>query len=258
LAKKFHPDVAAHPEEAEIFKVISAAYTILSDEQRKFQYDQQLRNAFYFEQVSVKSNPQEDMRKRQAARQAQQKLSEEEAIRRKNKKFALSKRLLLSIVLSIWGLQIIYSNWFINLNNYTHIRLILGCFVFIGSCLFFLSTAHQYFHLKKIQKKLKGSYEKISWNLFLGLLLLGPLGVFGLNKARQNYHLKHYAITEKAVIESTHRTLLTFRFEDQQGNYISKTVEYDPDFIVGDRYSWIIIEYSSADSRIARPIKRKR
>ena len=40
LAKKYHPDVSKEPDAAEKFKEAQEAYAVLSDEDRRKQYDQ--------------------------------------------------------------------------------------------------------------------------------------------------------------------------------------------------------------------------
>ncbi|MEA2028820.1 MAG: DnaJ domain-containing protein, partial [Campylobacterota bacterium] len=40
LARKYHPDINKEPEAAEKFKEINAAYEVLSDKEKKAQYDQ--------------------------------------------------------------------------------------------------------------------------------------------------------------------------------------------------------------------------
>ena len=40
LAKKYHPDVSKEPDAAEKFKEAQEAYSVLSDEQKRKQYDQ--------------------------------------------------------------------------------------------------------------------------------------------------------------------------------------------------------------------------
>ena len=45
LAKLYHPDVAGNiPENRERFKLINEAYSVLSDSQKRHEYDEQLRN----------------------------------------------------------------------------------------------------------------------------------------------------------------------------------------------------------------------
>jgi len=46
LARKYHPDINKTPEAEEKFKEINAAYEILSDEEKKRQYDQVGDNMF--------------------------------------------------------------------------------------------------------------------------------------------------------------------------------------------------------------------
>ncbi|MBN2825861.1 MAG: J domain-containing protein, partial [Campylobacterales bacterium] len=40
LARKYHPDINKEPEAADKFKEINAAYEVLSDKEKKAQYDQ--------------------------------------------------------------------------------------------------------------------------------------------------------------------------------------------------------------------------
>ena len=46
LAKKYHPDVSKEPDAAEKFKEAQEAYAVLSDEQKRKQYDQYGHAAF--------------------------------------------------------------------------------------------------------------------------------------------------------------------------------------------------------------------
>ena len=47
LARKFHPDVCKEPGAEEKFKVINEAYGVLSDAQKRAQYDQMGHETFY-------------------------------------------------------------------------------------------------------------------------------------------------------------------------------------------------------------------
>ena len=46
LAKKYHPDVSKEPDAAEKFKEAQEAYAVLSDKQKRAQYDQFGHQAF--------------------------------------------------------------------------------------------------------------------------------------------------------------------------------------------------------------------
>jgi len=46
LAKKYHPDVSKEPDAAEKFKEAQEAYAVLSDENKRKQYDQFGHSAF--------------------------------------------------------------------------------------------------------------------------------------------------------------------------------------------------------------------
>ncbi len=46
LAKKYHPDVSKEPDAEEKFKEAQEAYAVLSDEQKRAQYDQYGHAAF--------------------------------------------------------------------------------------------------------------------------------------------------------------------------------------------------------------------
>lgn len=259
LAKKYHPDVSGDFETEELFKLVNTAYSVLSNPEEKKRYDILLRQAIEYDRVHGKRNDQEsEIKARQAAWKRRNVQHEVAAYEKNNRAFPYKYRITLALLVSGWGLQLIYSNWFVNLNTYSTWLLTLGFFIFIASALFFLSTLYTFFRVRHLQSDRPIAYENISLSLFFGLLLSGPCLILGTNTLRKSYHLSNYGAMERASIEDVRYSRVIYTFSPDGKTQIKKSSPLREEYIFDMNKRWILIRYSTADPRICKPVKRVR
>lgn len=257
LAKQYHPDIAPDPKSEELFKLITNAYSTLSDSTLKYRHDKELRMALLYDKEQIKPNRSaEEIRKRQRERAQRERDEEIRSYEKKNKIFPYKYRIALFLALAFWGLQIVYSNWFVNLNDFSGWILTIGFLLFISASVLFLSSIFTFYRMKNIMEDKDINYENLSWSLFLGLLLMGPSFILGLNTLRKEYHLANYAVVERASIDDLAYSRIRYSFSPDGVRTISKSSPIEKYHIFDMNQKWIMLEYSKADPRITRLLRK--
>jgi len=257
LAKQYHPDTSSDQETVELFKLISSAYSTLSDPTEKLKHDRDLRFALLYDKTKGEViSSTDDIRKRQTAWSKRKRDEEVRSYERKNKLFPYKYRIPFFLIIAFWGLQIVYSYWFVNLSDFSGWWLTIGFLLFVSASVFFLSSIFTYYRMKTIIENKKVNYENLSWYLFLGLLIMGPSFVLGLNTIRKEYHLANYAVVERAHIDDLKYSRIVYSFSPDGIQTISKSSPIEKYHIFDMNQKWIMLEYSKADPRITRLLRK--
>lgn len=193
LVKQHHPDLHPdHPESTAIFQYITEAYEVLSDTEKRNRYDHQLKLALFGLPGQVKEDPRKK-RREMIIRMREKVLAREKyQFDQLNSRFPLKWRVVISSVILIWGVQIMYRNWFPNIKDESNVYVTGGLFVFIGGVSWCSNLYYRKQRITYIQNRIRTPYTRNSMILFFSLLIGGFLSVAGLSNWRSTYHLEHY------------------------------------------------------------------
>jgi len=258
LAKKYHPDASSDPETSELFNLVNTAYSTLSDPRTKLRHDNELRQALEYDRsrrdLDIDS---EAIKAKQRQWAERQRRYETHTYALKDRAFPFKYRIAFALVCALWGLQLIYSHWFVNLETYSTWFLTAGITVFVGSSIFMLSSLFTYYRMRSIVENRPINYESISWSIFLGLFLAGPCLILGLNTIRKSYHLEKYGVVERAEITDVRYSRVIYTFSPNGDERITKSGILKDGHIFDLNQHWIMIKYSKADPRITRLVKKE-
>ena len=263
LAKKLHPDTNTPTAHEEQFGVVAKAYATLSDPELKRWYDKKLRayhQGLHVVPDHTKVDPRRPRFTPEEWEEFQAKVREREwkNIQAKNRKFAYWKRSVLSFLIVLTGAQLLYTNWFIDLNTNMRLYIILGVLLFLLGCVQLVKAMFLWGKFWNMKKGIAKKYEPLSIGIFLVILLCTPLGIWGLNEYRKSYHLSHYGVIETGeIIDLDGNGAITFEYRDKAGKAYRKAMPFDPRSIHNEKQKWIVVRYSQADPRIAELVIRK-
>jgi curved DNA-binding protein CbpA len=197
--KVLHPDVNPDPNAAEITQYLNQAKEHLETKDAKENYDRKLKLAYLVEIQRL-----QDIKNRKSVfphinlRQRAAEMEEERKLRIKRKyeaglqKFPFTLRVLGITLLALWGLQIIYSFYFIYFGSYDRQRIIGGFAIFSIAMVLGANEAYTRFIAKSVETPFRFNYELlISWVFVIGFFA-GPSSVSALNTWRKHYHLEHH------------------------------------------------------------------
>jgi curved DNA-binding protein CbpA len=264
MAKKYHPDVNLTKEASDIFVVVSKAYQTLIDQEAKHIHDSELKKALLWEsepafKKQINRQTQRgftaEKRKKWAYAQAKREIADFD---RKNHFFPFKYRIVGGAIFAIFALNIIYQNYFIDLNSNELPLTIFGYGMFVVSCVSVLALVYKKLRVDLLLKRAKFAYDKFSFVLFFSMLLIGPISVLGLNSYRQVYHLEHYpALATARIVEITTDNGVIFSYKPIDRNHIyMKRKSLNERHIYDLDDSWIIVRYSLADPRIVELVER--
>lgn len=229
LAKLYHPDRNPKNKHAEeYFKILTQGYNILSEADKKAEYDALLRN--YYSRKPEKStveSKEDEVRKKVRRHRENKRLQFIEDYVRAENEFPHRYRFVISIMVFFSGILMCYNHWFINLLNYHILYIVLGSFLFgLGAYL----TAENVYKRRSFKKAMRiEAYgeEAGPVRLFILLFFMTPLVFLGLMEVTRTVHLKYfYSITVvKKVLNFNDE--LTYNYE-VNGEEISRRTEAIP------------------------------
>ncbi len=260
LAKIYHPDInKENPEAEEIIKIINKAHATLSDPKLKTRYDSLLKDAYLYEQFQQKRNiKDETAARRERAREfIKQKLKEDiKEFEQSLNRFPAKYRYGLGILSALTGLQLVYSNWFVNLTEQSYVLIFIGYLLFLTSTAFVFQFYDRHLWYKSQLFKARKAKPRINpVNVFLLTLFLGPAFTFGLSSVRKIYHLRHYKkIAAGRVLYIASENRVRYQFSSENGERVIKSQFMWNAIERISKDEVIYIEYSSADPGISRII----
>jgi len=196
--KIVHPDINPDPSAAEITQYVNQAKEHLVHPETKEAYDRKLKLAYLLEIQrlhNLKNRksvfPQINLRQRAVEMEEERKLRIKRKYESGLEKFPFNLRMLGLTTFLIWGLQIMYSYYFIDYASYDRQRLILGFAIFSIALVLAANEAYTRFIAKSVDTPFRFNYERlISWVLVISFFG-GPLAISGINNWRKHYLLTH-------------------------------------------------------------------
>lgn len=255
LAMLYHPD--KNPNNAvaeEFFKILTHGYNILSEPDKKLEYDILLRN-YYFGKV----NPVNEARSKHQERQDRIKKHKErkrqeiiEEYVRSESVLSHKMRLVAAILIFSTGVLMAYNNWFINLLNFNIFYIVGGSFLFgLGSYMI-----ANIVYRRRVFKRAMSIREigKQQWpvRLFVILFLITPVFFLILMQVTKSIHLTYFydiTIVERVVEFNDQVTYNYF----VNGNEISRQTESRPECNYMNRMS-LRVKFSKINPNISELI----
>ena len=203
LIKQYHPDVSSDPDAEEMTRYLNHAKEFLGNQASKENYDRQLKLAYLVEINRLKRQSKKSTASKNSYWDSlsvdQRKSSLEEArkikIKEKYEKslsfFPLSYRLIGIVIFLVWGLQVMYSNYFLEYTAYAYIWAVLGYFIFGSTLAVSASEIYTYLTTKSLHQTIRFNYERWIAILFVLFFLLGIISISILNYFRKSYLIKN-------------------------------------------------------------------
>lgn len=207
IALVYHPDKKPNdPKAEEYFKLVTEAYNVLSNPDKKRKFDQIIQGVYI--QQNQKREKEYDPRDRRYKSQSKEEIRRKvERIKRKReeenvqlyeeRESKISHKLRYSVIgiILLFGYLFAFNRWFINENSFDIFYILMGLGVFILSA--YILTNHLYIQLRAwniIGKVKKWNAESTSVGLFVFLFLGGPVSIVAINAIKKEYHLSYHYI----------------------------------------------------------------
>lgn len=257
LVKQHHPDL--HPDKPDstaIFQYLTEAHEVLSDPEKRRHYDNRLKSALYGFQEEVREDPRKK-RREMIIRMREKALAKELfQFEQLNARFPLKWRIVLSILILIWGIQMIYSNWFPYMLDESKAHALIGFFILIAGVCWISNLYYRKNRIAFIKNRNKTPYTRNSMLLFAALLLGGFGSIGGLSKIRETYHLRHYA----EIIPARLNYITVFgeanlHYEWENVTYYAE-IQTTQEDLIRPEDGFILIRISRREPRIIRLIKK--
>jgi len=263
--KQFHPDISCEPDAEEMTKYLNLAKESLDTPEAKNAYDRKLKLAYLKEierLTESRSTPKkrskqyikERIRRSKEARKWKIKNRYEKNLEYLPKKF----RMPCCILLILWGLQIIYSHYFVYFGTMDRTFIALGIGLFFTGICFGANEAYTNYIIQSIHKKVPHNFEqKIGMTLVLGFAL-GLTAVIGLNEFRAHYHLKNNYAYSVATIDykASLNGGTVVRYEVNKKVYY-KRLSIDVTSILRFSNNQTVIKYATVDPLIVKHMTKE-
>lgn len=204
--KLYHPDINIAPDAEEISKHLNLAKEYLGTAEAKDAYDQKLKLAYLLEKQRIARTHQETklttnlhkrMQRSKEARKWRIKIRYENSLKYLSKPF----RLWGCVLLTLWGLQLIYSHYFFYYGSLDRLLVFIGVGIFFLGASLGASEVYTRFVIRSIAQKVPNNFEQKIGITYVSVFLLGLGMVAGLNEYRANYHLTHHSAYTTATID---------------------------------------------------------
>jgi len=236
LIKQYHPDVSSDPDAEEMTRYLNLAKDFLGSQESKDNYDRQLKLAYLIEinrlrNQSNQSKPKKNtywkslsVDERKSRIDEARKIKIKEKYERGLSVFPLLYRLFGIIVFLVWGLQVMFSNYFLSYTANAYIWAVLGYFIFGGTLAVSASEAYTYLTTKSLHKPIGFNFEKWIAVSFVSLFLFGIVSVSILNSVRKSYLINNDFDYTTAIIDFERSSLdrLIISYEVNQNEYIKR------------------------------------
>jgi len=204
LVKQYHPDINADEDAEEMTKYLNIAKGILTTPASKNEYDKQLKLAYLIEISRLKKQSKLSQKKSKnpywnalSRDERKAKLEEARKIRIKEKyekslsRFPRYLRILGFTIGSIWGIQLMYSHYFLGYDSNDYLLLVLGYFILGGTLALGASEVYTFYVSKSVHEPVGFHFERYIALSFVSMFILGIVGVTLINEWRKNDLLSH-------------------------------------------------------------------
>ena len=254
LALLYHPDKNPSNKVAEeYFKILTQGYNILSEPDKKAEYDQLLRQ--YYERKSTKIEPVRSGNKQADIREKLRKHAELQRrriiVEFENAESNLShtKRYRLSILTFLTGILVCYNNWFLNFLNFKIMYIVVGSFLFgLGAYM----IANIRYKNRVYEAAMSGQdVSKVIGpvRLFVVLFLVTPVFFLMLMQLTKTVHLNYFY--EVTIVDRVgqYNDMVTYNYF-VDGEEISRQTDAIPYYDYSDK-SHLRVKYSRINPNIS-------
>lgn len=262
--REYHPDVSNSEQAKEITQYLNEAKNILTDPEKKINYDQQLQMAYYLEiqKLYRKQSKLRTIAWRRKERDELEKLASKKKWEAFNKVLPLPLRLVVLCILAVIGLYTFYTNYFVTYNGNEMIWASLGITIFVLSISALTNQIYTHYYIASLTRAFRYSYERIITLWFILLVFGAPVLVSFTNEYRKGYQLSYYAIEAEAdlifnaekVDGRIRRIDVLYRYEVDGHEYVKKMDDSELDNIQRDHGGKINIKYSKLNPSISEPV----
>lgn len=249
LALLYHPDKNPNNKVAEeYFKVLTQGYNILSEPDKKTEYDDLLKNYYSRKTQQTTTRVPKDKNvelreklKRHAENQRQRII--DEYVRDENV-LSHQKRYVLSILVFCTGILICYNNWFLNFLNFKIMYIVVGSFLFGLGAYMIANIVYKKRIFKKAMSIQDIGREGGPVRLFIVLFLVTPVFFLLLMQVTKAIHLNFFY--EVTIVDRVmeYNEMVTYNYF-VNGEEISRQTEaipgYDYSSKVGLRVKYSLI-----------------
>lgn len=211
LAVKFHPDKNPDmPEVEDVFKKMSAAYTILSDEDKKRKYDLQLSGMVTYQQAES-DEEKKAKRKAEVKRMREQiKAKEEKEIsdsyKKAQKVLPYRWRYILTLVITVFSFILILHNWFLldieGEVEYAFFRMFTGYVLSVLTVIFFLNSLFKKWNAKNIKTPFQFDLRNRIGSFYVLYLLFMITFTFNAPDIYKQIHLSTFGNTTRGYVRN--------------------------------------------------------
>ena len=236
LIKQYHPDVSSDSDAEEMTRYLNHAKEFLGDQVSKENYDRQLKLAYLVEINRLKRQTKKSTTSKNSywsslsVDQRKSMLEEARKIKIKEKYekslsfFPLPYRLIGIVIFLVWGLQVMYSNYFLEYTAYAYLWAVLGYFIFGSTLAVSASEVYTYLTTKSLHQTIRFNYERWIAISFVLLFVLGISSISILNYSQKSYLIKNDFEYTTAKIDFARSSLdrLIVSYEVDQVEYIKR------------------------------------
>jgi hypothetical protein len=254
LALLYHPDKNPNNKVAEeYFKILTQGYNILSEPEKKAEYDELLKNYYARQTQSSQQRPSRNKQtelkeklKRHAENQRQRIIDE---YMRAENVLSYKKRYVLSILVFCVGLLICYNNWFLNFLDFKIMYIVVGSFLFGLGAYMIANIVYKRRIFKKAMSIQDIGREAGPVRLFVVLFLITPVFFLLLMQVTKAVHLNYFydvTVVDRVV---EYNEMVTYNYF-VNGQEISRQAESIPGYDYSNKIG-LRVKYSRINPNIS-------
>jgi hypothetical protein len=251
LAMQYHPD--RNPGNAlaeEYFKRVNEAYGVIRDPVKRQWYNLMLQGDSFTQQIDPRKYGTRNRKDAGAYTQPVNEIKEEDDPR------PLWMKLAIPSLAMIWGLLLIFNNWFLTSIGTEAAKVFFGVLLFLISAYFLVNNLYMNWLRIQGERTLSFNPENRSLLIYIALLFLTLPSFWALGIARKAYHLSHYGIVTEAKITDMKSHGLNYHLElvyyTQQAKPFSKDLDFNSPLELHDGNLRVFVKYSAKEPRITQ------
>jgi hypothetical protein len=254
LALLYHPDKNPNNKVAEeYFKILTQGYNILSEPDKKAEYDELLKNYYFrqnqknYQRSSVDKQAELKAKLKRHAENQRQRIIDE--YMRAENVLSFQKRYVLSILVFCTGLMICYNNWFLNFLDFKIMYIVVGGFLFGIGAYMIANIVYKRRIFKKAMSIQDIGREAGPVRLFVVLFLITPVFFLLLMQVTKAIHLGYFydvTVVDRVV---EYNEMVTYNYY-VNGQEISRQAESIPGYDYTNKIG-LRVKYSRINPNIS-------